>query len=89
MYTFTCATPKSRFVRIRPWKVLNKEFKRRTSTMRAHQYPLRWFRSLGCIALACTCFLLIAAQPGLAQVDQGAITGLITDSTGAVVATPR
>ncbi len=28
---------------------------------------------------------MIAAQPGLAQVDQGAVTGLITDSTGAVV----
>ena len=53
--------------------------------MTAHQYPLRWFRSLGCIALAFTCFLLIAAQPGLAQVDQGAISGLITDPTGAVV----
>ena len=53
--------------------------------MRAHQYPLRWFRSLACIALAFTCFLLIAAQPGLAQVDQGAISGLITDPTGAVV----
>jgi len=53
--------------------------------MTAHQYPLRWFRLLGCIALAFTCFLLIAAQPGLAQVDQGAISGLITDPTGAVV----
>ena len=53
--------------------------------MRANQYPLRWFRSLACIALAFTCFLLVAAQPGLAQVDQGAISGLITDPTGAVV----
>ena len=53
--------------------------------MRANQYPLRWFRSLACIAFAFTCFLLVAAQPGLAQVDQGAISGLITDPTGAVV----
>ena len=54
--------------------------------MRAHQYPLRWFTSLCWIALACACFVLAAAQPGFTQVDQGAVTGLITDSTGAVVA---
>ncbi|MBZ5650621.1 MAG: TonB-dependent receptor [Acidobacteriia bacterium] len=53
--------------------------------MRANQYPLRWFSSLCCIALACVCFLLTATQPGLAQVDQGAVTGLVTDSSGAVV----
>jgi hypothetical protein len=53
--------------------------------MKANQYPLRWSSSL-CIALAGICFLLIAVQPGLAQVDQGAISGLITDSSGAVIA---
>ncbi len=53
--------------------------------MRVNQYPLRSFSSFCCIALASVCFLLIAAQPGLAQVDQGAVTGQVTDSSGAVV----
>ncbi len=53
--------------------------------MRANQYPLRRFASRCWIALACTFVLLIIAQPGLAQVDQGAISGLITDSSGAVL----
>ena len=53
--------------------------------MRATQYPLRWFSFLCWILLASVCFLLTVAQPGSAQVDQGAITGLVTDSSGAVV----
>jgi hypothetical protein len=53
--------------------------------MRANQSPLRWFTSRCWIALACTFFLMIVAQPGLAQVDQGAVTGLVTDSSGAVL----
>jgi len=53
--------------------------------MRANQSPLRWFTSHCWIALAFTFFLLIIAQPGLAQVDQGAVTGLVTDSSGAVL----
>jgi Carboxypeptidase regulatory-like domain/TonB dependent receptor len=53
--------------------------------MRANRYPLRRFISRCCIALACSFLLLIAAQPGLAQVDQGAVTGLVTDSSGAVL----
>ena len=52
--------------------------------MKAHQDRLRGFSSLCCIALALS-FVLTAAQPGLAQVDQGAITGSVTDPTGAVV----
>ena len=52
--------------------------------MKAHQDRLRGFSSLCCIALALS-FVLTAAQPGLAQVDQGAITGSVTDPSGAVV----
>ena len=53
--------------------------------MRANHSPLRRFTSRCWIALACTFFLMIVAQPGLAQVDQGAVTGLVTDSSGAVL----
>jgi len=57
--------------------------------MSANQYPLRWFSLLCGTALACVCLLLIAVQPGFAQVDQGSVTGTITDPTGAVVANAK
>jgi Carboxypeptidase regulatory-like domain/TonB-dependent Receptor Plug Domain len=37
------------------------------------------------LALACVCLLLVQAKPSFAQVDEGAITGTVTDTTGAVV----
>ena len=39
----------------------------------------------GCAALACLCFLLLQAPSAFAQVDQGSVTGVVTDQTGAVV----
>ena len=39
----------------------------------------------GCAALACLCFLLLQAPSAFAQVDQGSITGVVQDPTGAVV----
>jgi hypothetical protein len=35
--------------------------------------------------LLCVLLLICAARPGIGQVDQGTITGVVTDSTGAVV----
>ncbi len=46
---------------------------------------LNWVRRCGYIALVCLCFLLVSAEYAAAQVDQGSITGTITDTTGAVV----
>jgi hypothetical protein len=47
--------------------------------------PLSWLRRCGYIALACFCFLLVSTEYAAAQVDEGAITGTVTDTTGAVV----
>ena len=45
----------------------------------------KWFRSVGGITLACLCLLLIPGQRLFGQVDEGAITGTIQDSTGAII----
>jgi hypothetical protein len=42
-------------------------------------------RTLKLRTFACVCFLLTLGPGLLAQVDQGAITGVITDPSGAVV----
>ena len=44
-----------------------------------------WFRSLGYITLTCLCLLLLQSPRLFAQVDEGTITGVIQDPTGAVV----
>lgn len=44
-----------------------------------------WFRRFACFASACLVLLLFAPQRLLAQVDEGAINGIVTDSTGAAV----
>lgn len=44
-----------------------------------------WIRKFGYITLASLCFLLAAPQSVFGQVDEGAITGTVEDSTGAVV----
>jgi hypothetical protein len=43
------------------------------------------FRKLGYEALTCLCFLLASIHSVFGQVDQGAITGVVQDTTGAVV----
>ena len=43
----------------------------------------------GCAALACLCFLLLQAPCALAQVDQGSITGVVSDQSGAVVSNAK
>ena len=48
-------------------------------------FALSALRVFGCAALACLCFLLIQAPSAFAQVDQGSITGIVQDQTGAVV----
>ena len=48
-------------------------------------FALGALRVFGCAALACLCFLLIQAPSAFAQVDQGSITGIVQDQTGAVV----
>ena len=84
MYTFTFEAEKTAAYRPAPQQP-ERKLMRRTSKMSSNQYPLRRFASRCWIALACTFVLLIIAQPGLAQVDQGAVSGLITDSSGAVL----
>src|SRR5579871_2129702 len=51
---------------------------------RARQSIARFEVSLY-LATTCLCLLLIGASPLSAQVDEGAITGTVTDTTGAVV----
>ena len=46
---------------------------------------LSWLRRFGYTALACLCLLLVSTQYAAAQVDEGSITGTVTDTTGAVV----
>jgi len=46
---------------------------------------LSWLRKFGSIALMCFCFFLITTEHAAAQVDEGSITGTVTDTTGAVV----
>ncbi len=46
---------------------------------------VRWFRSLGYLTLASLCFLLVQSPCVFGQVDQGSITGVVQDPTGAVV----
>jgi hypothetical protein len=45
-----------------------------------------WLRKIGCLSLTCVCFLLLSAQCALGQVDEGAISGTVQDTSGAVVA---
>jgi len=54
--------------------------------MSGNLYPHRRFSLLCWVALACTGLVMLLGQPAFAQVDQGAITGIVQDSTGAVVA---
>ncbi len=44
-----------------------------------------WLRALGYIAFTCICLLLVQGRYAYGQVDEGAITGTVTDTTGAVV----
>ena len=46
---------------------------------------LGWLKRLGSIALACSCLFLVSTQRASAQVDEGSITGTVTDTTGAAV----
>jgi len=53
--------------------------------MASDRNTLNWFKKYGSIALGCLCFLLTSMNYAVAQVDQGSITGTVTDTTGAVV----
>ncbi len=44
-----------------------------------------WLRKFGYITLACLSFLLVTTQYGFGQVDEGSITGIVQDTSGAVV----
>jgi len=44
-----------------------------------------WFGTLGCLTLAFLCFLLVQSRYAFGQVDEGSISGTVTDQTGAVV----
>ena len=42
-------------------------------------------RSLGCITFTLLCILLLQSQRSFAQVDEGSVTGVVQDTSGAVV----
>jgi hypothetical protein len=44
-----------------------------------------WSGKIVCLAFACLCLLLVSSRSALGQVDEGAITGTIQDTSGAVV----
>ena len=44
-----------------------------------------WLRVFATVTLTCAGFLLVQNRSAIAQVDEGSITGTVTDSTGAVV----
>jgi hypothetical protein len=44
-----------------------------------------WILKAGCVALALFCCLMISTKQAAAQVDEGAITGTVTDATGAAI----
>jgi len=46
---------------------------------------IQWWRVFGCLTLTCLCFLLVQSRYAFGQVDEGAITGTVQDTTGAVV----
>ncbi len=46
---------------------------------------LGWLKRYGFIALACCSLLLVSTRHASAQVDEGSITGTVTDTTGAAV----
>ena len=43
------------------------------------------FKYLSYITLTCLLLLLVQSRPAFAQVDEGAISGTVTDTSGAVV----
>jgi Carboxypeptidase regulatory-like domain/TonB-dependent Receptor Plug Domain len=45
----------------------------------------RWLRSFGCITLTSLCFLLVQSPCAFGQVDEGSISGMVQDPTGAVI----
>ncbi|HEV2711234.1 MAG TPA: TonB-dependent receptor [Edaphobacter sp.] len=53
--------------------------------MASDRNALSWLKKYGSITLGCLCFLLASTNYAAAQVDQGSITGTVTDTTGAVV----
>jgi len=53
--------------------------------MAFHRNTLSLFRSFSRVTLACLCFLLLQSHYGFSQVDEGSVTGVVQDTTGAVV----
>lgn len=53
--------------------------------MALHRNTLNWFRTFSFITVACLCLLAVQTQRAFAQVDEGSITGIVADTSGAVV----
>ena len=52
---------------------------------RARRIPLSQLKTVGYVTLTCLIFLFVQSRCAFAQVDQGAITGTVLDSSGAAV----
>jgi hypothetical protein len=50
---------------------------------------VRWVRTFGYLTLTCLLFLVVQSRYAFGQVDEGAISGTIQDTTGAVVPSAR
>ncbi len=53
--------------------------------MGSDRSAVRWFGRVACLALAVFSLLMLPSLSAFGQVDEGAISGTVTDSTGAVV----
>src|SRR5215471_5639196 len=57
--------------------------------MAFHRNIFTWMRSVGCLTLAGFCLLFLQSQHSFGQVDEGSVSGVVTDPTGAVVANAK
>ncbi len=53
--------------------------------MATRRNSVRWIGKSGCVVLAGLCLLLLTARQAFAQIDEGTITGVVQDQTGAVI----
>src|SRR5215472_11025379 len=57
--------------------------------MAFHRNTRSLFRSFTCITFTCLCLMFLQNQRAFGQVDEGSISGVIQDPSGAVVANAK